>query len=120
MGSNPKDGWLSLVEGTGFENRRTRKGTGGSNPSPSAFCRVAFLRANLAQIFLNCQQWRLTCQNALLAHYLSFAFSGRLSFSVAVDSSTLIVELTTVVSLAWICVRTIATAPTTSSRSPWE
>ena len=31
------DGWLSLVEGTGFENRRRGNSTGGSNPSPSAF-----------------------------------------------------------------------------------
>ena len=30
------DGWLSLVEGTGFENRRTFTRSGGSNPSPSA------------------------------------------------------------------------------------
>ena len=30
------DGWLSLVEGTGFENRRMGNCTGGSNPSPSA------------------------------------------------------------------------------------
>ena len=30
------DGWLSLVEGTGFENRRRFTPTGGSNPSPSA------------------------------------------------------------------------------------
>lgn len=31
------DGWLSLVEGTGFENRRRGNASGGSNPSPSAF-----------------------------------------------------------------------------------
>ena len=31
-----EDGWLSLVEGTGFENRRRGNSTGGSNPSPSA------------------------------------------------------------------------------------
>ena len=31
-----KDGWLSLVEGTGFENRRWGNLSGGSNPSPSA------------------------------------------------------------------------------------
>ena len=30
------DGWLSLVEGTGFENRRRGNSSGGSNPSPSA------------------------------------------------------------------------------------
>ncbi len=33
----PKDGGMAeLVECTGLENRRTRKGTGGSNPSSSA------------------------------------------------------------------------------------
>ena len=36
------DGWLSLVEGTGFENRRRGNSTGGSNPSPSAFSFVGF------------------------------------------------------------------------------
>ena len=32
-----QDGWLSLVEGTGFENRRWGNLSGGSNPSPSAY-----------------------------------------------------------------------------------
>lgn len=34
--TNHLDGWLSLVEGTGFENRRWGNLSGGSNPSPSA------------------------------------------------------------------------------------
>lgn len=29
-------GWLSLAYGVGLENRITRKGDGGSNPSPTA------------------------------------------------------------------------------------
>ena len=39
-GHHSTDGWLSLVEGTGFENRRRGNSSGGSNPSPSAFLRV--------------------------------------------------------------------------------
>ena len=35
-GHHSTDGWLSLVEGTGFENRRRGNSSGGSNPSPSA------------------------------------------------------------------------------------
>ena len=43
LADKSKDRWLSLVEGTGFENRRRGNSSGGSNPSLSAFSFLAFL-----------------------------------------------------------------------------
>ena len=49
-GSHSTDGWLSLVEGTGFENRRRGNSSGGSNPSPSAliyYLKILILRVSV-------------------------------------------------------------------------
>ena len=56
------EGWQSLVECTGLENRQALCGLGGSNPSPSAFlfCRLgvyAFERSTLNVLGLvRCEQ----------------------------------------------------------------
>jgi hypothetical protein len=66
-----------VVDGTGLENRHTRKGIGGSNPSLSAIFQ-SFRAASPAGIFSSCRNKALTLV-AALARYKSYRVGcGRL------------------------------------------